>query len=87
MAKRLENLANRLEEINKLTVEPACGLRRAIETYEVIKNGQSLIGEEAVVDLNLSYMKEALEAVEKQREMLSQLFAEASVEEILNYNK
>lgn len=83
--KYLQNLAARLEEANKLSIEPACGLRRAVETYEVIQNGQSLIGEEAVVDLNLSYMKEALEALDKQREILTQLLAEANVKELLEY--
>ena len=81
--KRLENLSARIEEANQLTVQPVCGLKRAIETYETIKKGQSLISEEAVVDLNLDFMKEALEAVEQMREMLSQLYAEASVSELL----
>ena len=81
--KRLNNLSERIEAANMKTVQPSCSLRRALETYDVIKKGQSLIGEEAVVDLNIAAMEEALEAIQALRDELSQLYAEANVSELL----
>ena len=81
--KRLENLSDRLFETSMLTVKPVCSLKRAEETYNVIKNGQSLIGEEATVDLCLDALKEALEALETLQDKLAQLHGEAKAAELL----
>lgn len=81
--KYLENLANRLEDVNKCTTRPVVALTRALETYKAIENGDSMFCEEIVVDLNINTMKEALEAINAQREILSQLIAEANVKDLL----
>jgi hypothetical protein len=81
--KYLENLAERITEANLLTVKPVCSLRRAQETYNVLKNGQSTIGEEATADICLAAIEEALEALVKQQDILCQLQAEAKVKELL----
>ena len=85
--KYLENLAARLEEANKETTKPVVALTRALETYEAIQRGDSMFCEEIVVDLNINTIKEALEAINAQRDVLCQLIAEANVKEILEYKK
>ena len=79
----LQNLANRLEAANKETTKPVVALTRALETYKAIENGDSMFCEEIVVDLNIETMKEALEAINAQREILCQLIAEANVSDLL----
>ena len=79
----LENLSNRLEDANKMTTRPVVALTRALETYKAIERGDNMISEETVVDLNIETMKEALEALNAQREILCQLIAESNVKDLL----
>lgn len=84
MSTRLNNLSERIENANRLTTRPVVALTRALETYKAIERGDNMISEEIVVDLNIDTMKQALEAINAQREILSQLYGEASVSELLN---
>lgn len=81
--KYLQNLSNRIEDANRLTTRPVVALTRALETYKAIERGDNMFSEEVVVDLNIETIKEALAAIEAQREILSQLYGEASVTEML----
>ena len=80
----LQNLSERIEDANKLTTRPVVALTRALETYKAIERKDNMISEEVVVDLNIETIKEALAAIEAQREILCQLYGEASVTEMLN---
>lgn len=84
MSTRLNNLSARIEEANRLTTRSVVALTRALETYKAIERGDNMISEQIVVDLNIETMKEALAAIDEQREILSQLYGEASVSELLN---
>jgi len=79
----LQDLSNRLENANKMTTRPVVALTRALQTYEAIERGDNMFSEEVVVDLNIETMKEALEAINAQREILCQLIAESNVKDLL----